>query len=117
MLDPKTTDHEKLRIHPRAILTRPVTLEVSIDKIEQAAMIDVSVTGAKIKISTKSDLHLKPKDILNIYWTVVPGTHQLKLKARLKWIDRKTGSLGVEWTELPLISRKIISRLVYFHRS
>jgi len=117
MIEHKPNDHESLRINPRALLTRPVTIQTRDQSIEHAAMVDISVSGAKIKISSNSLISLKAKDTFAVFWSVVPGTHQLQLQARLKWIDKKTGILGLEWVQLSLIARKIISRLVFFHRS
>ena len=117
MIEQKLSRNENLRINPRALITRPVALELSPDLLEHAAMVDVSVTGAKLRISKKNMRLFKERKFVSLYWTVVPGTHELKLKAQIKWLNKKNSSIGIEWVGIPLFSRKIISRLVYFHRS
>jgi hypothetical protein len=126
MFEQKLNRNDNLRIHPRAIISRPVQAKIfpqthknfkTEADSDVGAMIDVSVTGAKIKLPGDFLNLIKVNSELKIYWAVVPGTHQMALTAQTQWIDKKRSLIGVEWRDLPLFSKKIIARLVFFHRS
>ncbi len=112
----KTTSHERLRKNPRAILGAPVLVEHSKQDFNESLLIDVSISGAKIKTNMEFGADKTQKSIV-VLWSVVPGIHPLKLHGKILWKDKKHNLIGVQWENLSIFSRKIIQRVVYFHRS
>ncbi len=118
MLQGKQTSHEKLRKNPRALMSSPASIVSPSGSRHECLLVDVSVTGAKIKTGTDFFIaQNNSPEFITFLWSVVPGVHPLKLDAKVLWKDKKQNLVGVEWIDISLFSRKVIQRVVYFHRS
>jgi hypothetical protein len=106
-----------LRKDPRALLGKPIWVSQSKKAKIQGNLVDVSITGGKIQLNSHAQTKIKQNDIFEVSWVVVAGTLALNLKGEVQWHDIDQSTLGLRWVELPILTRKIIQRVVYFHRA